>query len=247
MNVLLTTIHDPYGRLARIPGIEDTVKNAASNYSAAIANVTDATAPATKKLAGKYFECMHSGKGTLGGHMISLLKCAARHEGGFHYCDFDRLVHWQMKYPKELKRTAGRRMKGFVFICRTKRAFGTHPETQKDTETIMNMLASEYMGMKMDIGSGTFGFDRRTCEALAGVKGDVSDVRFLAHFLVCIKKNKIPFSCITSEGMEWETPDVHLGEIKHLGYVRWLSQFQNHDEWQKRVNMLRQVAEVLYG
>lgn len=243
MNVLLTTIHDPEGRFAQLPGTENAVKNAVSNYSAAVASVTEATAARTKKLVSRHFECTYSGTGTQGHHITRLMKDAVGES--FHYCDFDRLVHWQTRYPRELEKTAGRRMKGFVLICRTKRAFGTHPETQKDTETVMNMIASEYIGRKIDIGSGTFGLDRRTCELFSKIKGDVSGVRFLAHFLVCIKKNRIPFSCMMSEGVEWETPDIHRKEIKALGYKKWLSQFQSHGEWCRRVEMLRQVAEVL--
>jgi hypothetical protein len=245
MTVLLTTIHDPEGRFLRIKNIENLVKGATSNYEKCIANVTAATHPNVRALSAEYFTCIISKTGTQGVHMIRLMKAASgRH---FHYCDFDRIVHWQMRYPQELRRTAKKldSSKGFTFICRTKRAFETHPDVQKDPERIMNAIISKYIGMKVDMGSGTFGFDNTAKRAFASIRGDVRDVRFLAQFLACMRRKKIPLSKIESEGMEWETPDVYKEEIRKKGYKRWLEEFQSHAEWKRRVGYIRQVVEVL--
>lgn len=247
MAVLLSTLHDPDGKFARIKNAEKLVEGATANYTKSVINITKATSSRTKKLVSKRFECVYSGTGTMGEHMISLMKHSRAKSNTFHYCDFDRLLHWQLHYPKELRRTAGAisKSKGFVFINRTRRAFESHPETQKDTETVMNMLVSAYMGRRVDIGSGTFGFDRKACRKFAGIRGDVSELRFLGHFVACVKKSGMHVKCMNSEGMEWETPDVHRKEISRLGYGRWLSQFQSQKEWARRVESLRQVAEIL--
>ena len=247
MTVLLTTIHDPGGRLLDIKRIESLVKHATSNYDSCMANITKATHPDVRKLARKHFDCIESTGGTQGEHMISLMKKAAGKS--FHYCDFDRLIHWQARYPEELAKISKKLdvSMGFTFICRTRRAFGTHPEVQRDTELPSNLMISGYLGMKVDMGSGAFGFNNATRKAFASIKGDVRGVRFLGHFLVQIKNRKIPVSKIYAEGVEWETPDVHTKEIRKMGYKKWLSKFQSHDEWRRRVDYINQVAEVLYG
>ena len=247
MAVLLSTLHDPGGKFARIKNAEKLVEGATSNYAKSVINITRATSARTKKLAERHFERIYSGTGTMGEHMVSLMKHSQAKGGTFHYCDFDRLLHWQLHYPKELRRTAGAisKSKGFVFINRTRRAFESHPETQKDTETIMNMLVSAYMGRRVDIGSGTFGFDRKACRKFAGIRGDVSELRFLGHFVACVKKSGMPVKCMNSEGIEWETPDIHQDDIRRMGYKRWLAGFQSQKEWTRRVESLRQVAEIL--
>jgi len=246
MTVLLTTIHDPKGMYLKIKNLEKTLNDALSNYEKSYANVTRSTHPKIKEIAKKNFNCVITGEGTLGEHMITLVRQAKGKK--FHCCDFDRLIHWQMKYPEELKKTTRKleKSRGFVFICRTKRAFSTHPNTQMDTESVMNMMISKYIGMEVDMGSGTFGFDNSERKSFASIKGNIRDVRFLGHFLVRLKKYKIHISKIEVEGMEWETPDVHQEKIKNIGYQKWLLEFQSHREWRKRVDYISQVAEIIY-
>ncbi len=247
MAVLLSTLHDPDGKFARIKNAEKLVEAAASNYPKSVINITKATSAWTKKLVLKRFECIYSGTGSMGEHMVSLMKHSWTKGDTFHYCDFDRLLHWQRRYPEELRKTARAvsSSKGFIFINRSRRAFESHPETQKDTETIMNMVASAYMGRRVDIGSGTFGFDRKACRKFSMIRGDVSELRFLGHFIASVKKSRMPVRCINSEGMEWETPDIHQDEIRRIGYKRWLARFQSQKEWIRRTENLRQVVEIL--
>ncbi len=242
MTLLLVTIHDPEGRLLGIKNIESILKGALLNYESSIASITENTHPKMKEIARRHFKCMPQNVGTQGHHMMNLMKTAAGKN--FHYCDFDRLIHWQRRYPEELRDVAKKLDKsdGFTFICRTKRAFETHPDTQKDTETVYNALVSDYLGMEVDIGSGTFGFDDKSRRAFASIKDDVSDARFLGCFLLCIKRGKIAISRVEAEGMEWETPDIYIKEIKKMGYKKWLAGFQTHDEWRRRVSYISQIT-----
>ncbi|MDI6720776.1 MAG: hypothetical protein QMD85_00185 [Candidatus Aenigmarchaeota archaeon] len=246
MTVLLSTFHDPEGRFLRVKGIEKVMEKAADIYDNSLINITKNTSPGMRKLAEKYFSCISSENISQGHHVMRLLKNALKYDGNFHYCDFDRLLHWQKHYPDELRQAVSRvsKIKGFVFICRSKRAFKSHPDTQKDTESVMNMIASRYLGKAVDAGSGTVGFDKRTCNLLSEISGDISGVRFVGRFIRCIKENDIRTSCIEVEGMEWETPDIYQKEIASLGYKEWIRQFQSHAEWRKRVDMMRQIVEA---
>ncbi|MFX1520479.1 MAG: hypothetical protein ACFFCD_11220 [Promethearchaeota archaeon] len=68
------------------------------------------------------------------------------------YIGFDRLLHWISKYPEELRKILSDVLDvDYAHICRTKRAFETHPITQKDTEIVVNQLSSKLLNLENEI------------------------------------------------------------------------------------------------
>ena len=166
------------------------------------------------------------------------------------YLDFDRLIHWINSYPKELSEVLNNYNDfDYVHIGRSKRAFETHPETQKYTEIIVN-----------EIGSGILGFPqtRDIISVCWIVKTNL--VKRLLNSIDFSKTTPVGFYCtwpiyfwkwslsrkyIEVEGNEWETPDSFPKEIEEMGYEKWVKDFQNPSEWKKRVQMLRNCLTEL--
>jgi hypothetical protein len=48
-------------------------------------------------------------------------------------------------------------------------------------------------------------------------------------------------------GLEWETPDKYQAEIEEIGYDDWLDQFQSHQEWAKRVELMEEGLKELFN
>ena len=53
-------------------------------------------------------------------------------------------------------------------------------------------------------------------------------------------RNPLYLEC---EGLEWETPDRYIEEIKAQGYEEWKKSFQTGSEWRRRSVMLRDFID----
>lgn len=182
-----------------------------------------------------------------------------------HVCDFDRVLHWVANYPEELEEVianmdflgillpANRGEKiprssdwGILFFARTPRAFETHPPIQKLTEKRTNSLASSLTRIEIDIMSGSNAMDRNTTELF--LKESYQDgYGIYAEFFSIPFSHKVKINSMQVEGLEWETPDQFKKEIENIGYENWIENFENADQWQKRVSLLEESLKVLKG
>lgn len=157
--------------------------------------------------------------------------------------DFDRFLHWIDKYPDELKQTLNR-AKGFEFvhIGRTPRAFETHPETQIDTESIINQVGTLVLELEKtrDVMSPTFLMTKSLAEKLLEVV-HLTSVGFYCTWPIILWNFAKSKRYIAVEGQEWETPDRFKTQIKKSGFESWSNRFQSKKEWQKRVRFLREA------
>jgi len=176
---------------------------------------------------------------------ISLgIKMKTRH---IHVCDFDRILHWVRTYPNELRDIIELlpSNQGITWIGRTNRAFETHPKTQKETEKIVNDLASEVAGEKIDIMAGSFSMDQDAARKIVKLSRR-NDYSFYAEFVNIAKNNSIQINSITTEGLEWETPDQYQDKIQKEGYQDWLEEFMSLPEWKRRIELMeRNVKELV--
>lgn len=85
----------------------------------------------------------------------------------YHYCDFDRLLTWAIRYPDELQNIV-EDIPNYHYIVfgRTERAFYTHPLEWTETEKISNKVFSLEFGQDMDITAGSCGFSKQAGEYL---------------------------------------------------------------------------------
>jgi len=163
-----------------------------------------------------------------------------------HVCDFDRILHWVKNYSSELKDIIEflPSNQGITWLGRTSRAFNTHPKTQKETEEIVNILASEVANQKVDIMSGSFALDLASAKLLLK-KSKRNDYSFFAEFIKLAKENNIQINSLMTEGLEWETPDQYEDKIQKEGYSDWLDEFMSLPEWKRRIELMEKNTEVL--
>ena len=248
---LASPLHDPEGRLAYL--IRKHGKHLKTMYFGSVAvKMTNGTHRDTIKAldSAKIIyesEPKKSHYVSMGITYKGAAKMALKFKTRYvHVCDFDRILHWIDKYPNELRDTIEYLPSnyGLTWIGRTQRAFETHPRTQRETESIVNILASQKAGQDIDIMSGSFGFDERTAKLLLK-NSKKNDYSFFADFVVVALKQNIETYSITVDGLEWETPDQYRDKIQKEGYQDWLDEFMSLPEWKRRIELLERNTEVL--
>jgi len=164
------------------------------------------------------------------------------------YVDFDRLVHWINNYPDELTRILkDAETLELLHMGRSKRAYKTHPNTQQDTEQIINYLGSQTLDFKetKDWISVCYSFTTQLADLILN-KRYVTEMGFYLTWPIILWKYAEKKRYIEVEGQEWETPDRYEKEIRDLGYEKWLEQFQSASEWKKRVKLLEDCVIEMY-
>lgn len=202
----------------------------------------------------------------LGDNYRNSIKGALSMDTNFiHVCDFDRVLHWIANYPKELEDIvtnmdfsgillpANRGEKiprssdwGILFLARSPRAFETHPPIQKLTERRANSLASSLARIEVDIMSGSNAMDRKTADLFL-IDSYQDGYGIYAEFFSIPLSYKVKINSMQVEGLEWETPDQFRKEIENMGYENWVENFENAEQWQKRVMLLEESLKVLKG
>ena len=158
------------------------------------------------------------------------------------YIDIDRLIHWANTYPEEIIEIFKKENVDYLHMGRTPRAFNTHPSTQKDTEIIVNEIGSKVLGFSeiRDIISVCSIFSKELGEKILKVNNNSTATGFYGTWPIIFWTLASTKQYIEVEGLEWETPDRFNLEIKKNGYDSWLKQFQNQNEWKKRIRFVRE-------
>jgi hypothetical protein len=164
------------------------------------------------------------------------------------YIDFDRLIHWIETYPEELSDVINNNIDvDYLHIGRTSRAFETHPPTQKETEGIINEIASKILSFKKkkDIISVCFLISKDLGAQIIKMKNSTVTGFYSSWPLIFwnLAESK---RYIEVEGLEWETPDQFRDEINKIGFDKWLEKFQSAEEWRKRVKLLHEGLLEIY-
>jgi len=244
--VLASTLHDPENRLN-----ESLVK-----YGPLIKQIfkiscvifTPLTSPKIiETLKNLKFETSRGAKNNFDTYKKALKQALNHDQELIFYCDFDRILHWAKTYPDELKNTMNSYLDhDFLLLGRTFRAFKTHPKTQIMTEEIANQIASKASGFKIttDIISACWRFTPGLAEQLLQLKIDNTYGFYCEWPIVAWKQARNP-KYLEVEGLEWETPDRYQKEIKDKGYTRWLQDFQTPEEWEKRVEILKDLIQSI--
>jgi len=244
---LASPLHDPKGLI--VPILKKNGTKLKEIYSSNIAvNVTSETSEEAKKLLAELkFNTQISEEGSIGKDYRNAIALALTLNTSFiHLLDFDRALHWAENFFDELKKVEEQivNYSGYVCFVRSKKAFETHPITQRSTETVVNAIASEVAGLGVDIMSGSLGMERRLAEFVVK-ESKRDDFGFYAEPLIIAKKHEFKIHTIEVDGLEWETPDQYKEQIEKYGYSGWLTRFQSLTEWEKRVKLLDETTQVL--
>ncbi len=134
------------------------------------------------------------------------------------YCDADRVLHWAMCYPDELREVANQIERyDMTVLGRTPRAYASHPRIQRDTEAIINRVYALYSGTPWDITAAARGFRHHAVERLVvGATDDTVGVDGTWP-LWAQHEGDIVVGYRETEGLEFETADRFEVEVAAAG------------------------------
>jgi hypothetical protein len=244
---LLSPHHDPSGRLIR--GLRNEITLLKAIFDVVCVSVSDLTDSRVLKdfdLSGIHYRKIKQTGSVSARYQAALrlgLEDAITH---FLLIDFDRALHWATTFPHELEAVADqlRSSEGLTLINRSPRAFETHPLTQRETEVVVNQIASDIVDQQVDVLSGAYGMAREVAE-LIEKKAHKEDFGFYGQVLALPYEKGIQIGSIEVEGLEWETPDQFRDKINTVGYLTWLKNFQSLKEWEKRLTLAFEAGSAL--
>lgn len=165
------------------------------------------------------------------------------------YCDGDRLLHWLDHYPAELV-AALRRIPehDLTVFGRTRRAFESHPHTQRATEQIINDVYAAISGHDWDVTAAARGLSRRAAQAIvAGCHEDSFGVDAVWP-LFLQQAGGFTMTEIKTEGLEFETATQYRQEVAAAGGDETWKRLIDGDarRWVFRLNLARiEVAAMI--
>jgi hypothetical protein len=250
---LLSTLHDPQGRL--LPALEARGGHLAW-YGAVYVTVTDPTHPALREaLHGQGVHVIGGPNAQVGAARRLALRTAFQAgEASFLYCDFDRWLHWVGRFPAELRdlpaALAGRRPRPwYACLGRTRRAFQTHPYVQRVAEGATNRAASQALGRRrLDATAGACWLDRPGAEiVLAGSveETNATDLEWPALVYHLAGKGRVAY--VATEGLEFETAEFYAPEIAALGgREAWeRAHYERPEVWRARLGLATDSVAAL--
>lgn len=166
----------------------------------------------------------------------------------FHYCDFDRIIHWIKTFPEELPKSVFPNIQkyDYLIISRTPRAFNTHPEVQQKMEGISSRIFSLYFGQSVDVNAGCCGVNRQGAELIlkhSTASSNATDTEWPAIIQHFGKKIGI----VQVEGLEFETPDYYQEEIRAAGSLeKWMEkEYNTLNNWHSRLCLAWKSTEAI--
>jgi hypothetical protein len=252
---LLSTLHDPQGRLlAALRDRGAALAPGAGLYGAVYVTVTDASHPAVRAALEAW------GAGVIGGAHAQVgaarreaLRTAFRagHET-FLYCDFDRWLHWMGRFPDELAALPGR-LAGrggapwYACLGRTRRAMATHPRVQRVAEGATNRAASLALGRRLDATAGACWLARPGAAHILPRSTEATNATDLEWPALISLAGRRRLTYVATEGLEFETAEFYAPEIAALGgRAAWERvQYERADVWRARLRLAADSVAAL--
>lgn len=152
----------------------------------------------------------------------------------FHYCDFDRLLHWAVHHPQELARVARREIPqaDYTAIGRTAEAFATHPPVQQELEGMTNELFSFIYGEEMDVTAGSSGTSRAAARALVAHSVEMSNATDAEWPMIVQQQPGLRVRHIRVQGLAFETATFYGTGV--------YNEVDTADNWAQRARLARE-------
>lgn len=246
--ILATTHHDPEGRLVdQMARMLPTLRRLFAQIAVHATDMTADEHMAALRDAGALIQrAPAEGHALIGRARRGAVELGLRLDGAHMlFCDLDRALHWAEFHPAELEQTvAWLRGSDFAVLGRTPRAFASHPQTQRDTEAIVNHVFARASGVAWDITAAARGLSRRAAQAIVERCDEASVGTDAAWPLFLMREGGLSLAYRETEGLEFETPDRYGDQIAALGgYDTWLARLDGDiREWALRLEIAR--AEV---
>jgi len=165
-----------------------------------------------------------------------------------HLVDMDRVLHWAIKYPEELRMVAASIPDhDFMIFGRTRRAMDTHPRNQAETEAIANKVFSLILGRDMDITAASRGISREAADTiLRHSRGRFFDSDSEWPTILHCLGYQISYAEV--EGLEWETHlkrrQMTLPDGRTLDSKEYYE--ANPESWVYRLMIAHRIARAAY-
>jgi hypothetical protein len=152
-----------------------------------------------------------------------------------HYCDGD---HVAPRLETNLEDWKGiltaMRNADCLIVGRSPEVFDSYPRPLRDTEAIINTVASQWFGFPVDLGSGSRGFSRRAAEYLVQhASPQTHGVATDAEWPVLLHQAGYTVGTYESAGAIYEVADDH-----HR------ARLENAEQWAKRVNIAHIIIQA---
>jgi hypothetical protein len=157
-----------------------------------------------------------------------------------HYCDLDRLLHWQMTQPAELHQIveAVIPQSDYCALGRTPRAFDTHPPAQTETESLTNEVFSTVLGREMDVTAGSCGMSTAAAALLLRSSVAFSNATDCEWPLLVAQAPGMTLAYRATDGLAFETATFFGPEV--------FAAAQSDGNWRRRVRLAREsIAATL--
>ncbi|MGB1288534.1 MAG: hypothetical protein ACPG7F_18510 [Aggregatilineales bacterium] len=184
------------------------------------------------------------------GRFRGLEKALATSADFIHYTDGDRLIRWIETRPDELQQTVlDLQNYECSVIGRSAYALNTHPKTLTDTEKIINMVFSQYIGQSLDFGGGSKAFSRRAVEFLMQHAKPDSGLGNDTEWAVLCYRAGFSIGNIRVDGLDWETADRQQNHAADNDSQMSLADKLDADpkQWQFRVQMAADIITAGLG
>lgn len=232
---LLTTVHDPQGQMLVVA--QQALPVLSDLYGGKmVVEITHNTDIRLHHLLANYAHVRCNPPGDIATARRLLIHNGLKFypSAHFHFADFDRLLHWWLRYPDELQRVVSQLSdQPFTVLGRTRRALQTHPFIQRETEQLINRLFALIFHQPIDVLTASRGISNgvaRIIEATSKAVGPAGvDVEWpiLAGWLG-------PVAYTATEGLEYESDTFGLRRpALDEWHVRW------RNVWQATKAMMR--------
>lgn len=225
---LVTTVHDPDGRLAPLLRRCGSGLGAYDSVEASVTDTTDAATLTLLRDLGVRVAIVPPGAAGDGQRQALRAGLEGGHSDCF-VCDLDRWLHWSMSHHDELTGLPERLRRDHAdawYIClgRTARAMRTHPVTQAFPETMTNRALSNVAGRALDATAGAAWIRQPAARLIVEGSSELSKATDLEWPGLVLRADANRLAGLLLEGLEFETPDGYPAEIAASGSLEaWIS------------------------
>lgn len=226
MTVLLTTVHDPDGKTLDVA--KAALPDLAQLYNwHIIVEATDSTNELLLRRLALYSQINCTPAGDIAVARRSALKNGLQHFTGashYHLVDFDRLLHWWLNYPDELRCIVELISQyEFVVIGRTRRALMTHPSIQRITEQAANQIFLFRTHYPFDVLTASRGISNRIARNILHQSKASGPAGIDCEWpLIAAQYCRVQY--LSTEGLEYESDTFGIGR---RGISEWQLRIKN--------------------
>ena len=241
---LAATLHDPRGALA------DDLRRFLPKLATLYRAVAVTTSPPTAVRMNRLLADAESYGGTPAANLrgplyrMALRRALAAGTRHVHYLDFDRTLHWLRRAPRELASAvrAGEACPVLV-LGRTQKAHQSHQRPLHATETIVNRLLVERLGLtgRVDFLVPSFVLEADAVRRLLAASR-ARDNGVYGEWAALVAGAGPQIAYLECCGLDWETPDQYRRQIRRVGLARWRQRFETPDEWKARTEMATAIV-----